>query len=259
MIPKIIHYTWFSGDPFPESIKKCMDSWQTHLNGYELRLWDMKAIESIDSEFLRETLAERKWAYAADYVRLYALMNYGGIYLDTDVLLISNFDRFLDHKMFIGKESYIHFTGSRSSQYLTSHCMGAEKGHPFVKMCLEYFEGRHFVLSQNLNLPANLRYNFVLLPYIQAEIARTYGYDWKPLSQMIQNLDNGLVVYPSQYFDAVDETAESVCHHMAIGSWREEKPQQDFNYTLKDKLKWRFIYIFQWIMKKFGYTTMKLE
>lgn len=259
MLPKIIHYTWFSGDPFPDSIKKCMDSWREHLDGYEWHLWDMKSIESIDSVFLKEAIAARKWAYAADYVRLYALYNYGGIYLDTDVLLNTNFDSFLNDRMFIGKETYVHFTGSHSAQYLTSHCMGSEKKNPFIKKCLEYFEDRHFVLSNNPNLPANLRYNFVLLPYIQAEIARTIGYDWKPLSQTIQKIDDGVVIYPSQYFDAVKKTSESVCHHMALGSWREEKPQQEFSYTLKDKLRWRIIYIFQWVMKKFGYTTMKLE
>lgn len=259
MLPKIIHYTWFSGDPFPESIKKCMDSWKDHLGDYEWRLWDMKAIESIDSDFLRETLAARKWAYAADYVRLYALANYGGIYLDTDVLMISNFDNFLNHRMFIGKETSIHFTGPHSAQHLTSHCMGAEKGHPFILRCLEYFDNRHFILSDNQNLPATLRYNFVLLPYIQAEIARTMGYDWRPLNQEIQYLEEGLVVYPSQYFDAVKETSEAVCHHMALGGWREDMPQQVYTYSLGHKIKWRFIYIFQWILKQFDYTTIKLE
>lgn len=259
MIPKIIHYTWFSGEPFPESIKQCIDSWKSHLVGYEFRLWDIKAIETIDSDYLRETLSARKWAYAADYVRLYALSKFGGIYLDTDVFVYSNFDAFLNHSMFIGKETSIHFTGPHSAQHLTSHCMGAEKEHPFVLRCLQYFEDRHFVLSNNQNLPATLRYNFVLLPYIQAEIARPLGYDWKPLNQKIQHLNEGVVVYPSNYFDAVNMSSPAVCRHLALGSWREDKPQQEYNYSFAHKIKWRFIYIFQWILEKFDYTTIKLE
>jgi len=172
MIPKIIHYTWFSGEPFPEKIQVCIDSWKEHLPDYELRLWDMEAIKSIDSMFLREALAEKKWAYAADYVRLYAVYHEGGIYLDTDVMVYRSFDDLLGERAFIGKENSVHFEGGFTAQYLSSHCFGAEKGHPFVKDCLDYFEDRHFVTSANVKLPQPLRYNFVLLPYIQAEIAR---------------------------------------------------------------------------------------
>ena len=42
MIPKIIHYCWLSGDPFPESIQRCIDSWKRVLPDYEIVLWDTK-------------------------------------------------------------------------------------------------------------------------------------------------------------------------------------------------------------------------
>lgn len=259
MIPKILHYTWFSGDPFPESIKKCIETWKCYLSDYEWHLWDMSAIESIDSEYLKEALSARKWACASDYVRLYALAKYGGVYLDTDVMMLRNLDDFLNDKVFIGKETSIHFTGSHSAQYLTSHCMGAEKNHPYILKCLSYYEDRHFIVSNNQNIPISLRYNLVLLPYIQAEIARQVGYNWKPLTQEVQYLEDGLVVYPSEYFDAVKSATPAVCQHLALGSWREERPQQDYTYTFEYKIKWRFIYIFQWILDKFDYTTRKLE
>ncbi len=28
MIPKIIHFCWLSGDPYPEKIRKCMKTWK---------------------------------------------------------------------------------------------------------------------------------------------------------------------------------------------------------------------------------------
>ena len=158
MIPKIIHYTWFSGEPFPEEIKTCVDSWEKHLLNYEFRLWNMNAINNIDSIFLKEAISEKKWAYAADFVRLFAIYNEGGIYLDTDVIVYRSFDPVLDQKAFIGKENSIHFEGGFSAQYLTSHCFGAEKGHPFIKKCLDYFERRHFITSNNIELPQPLRY-----------------------------------------------------------------------------------------------------
>ena len=101
MIPKIIHYTWLSGDPYPAKIKSCIDSWSRILPDYELKLWDMESIKNIDSVFLKEALAAHKWAYAADFVRLYAIYNEGGIYLDTDVKVFKSFDPLLSCKAFI--------------------------------------------------------------------------------------------------------------------------------------------------------------
>ena len=118
-IPKIIHYTWFSGDEYPENIKKCIESWHKILPDYELRLWDMKAIENIDSVFLKEAIQMKKWAYAADMVRFYAVYNYGGIYLDTDVEVFKSFDEFLNCNAFIGKENSIHRPTLRQRIYST--------------------------------------------------------------------------------------------------------------------------------------------
>lgn len=259
MIPRIIHFTWFSGEKFPAEIKMCIDSWKRLMPEWEFRLWDMEAIKEIDSVFLKEALKVRKWAYAADFIRLYALYNEGGVYLDTDVLLLKPLDSFLFHKCFIGKENSIHFIGSHSAQYLSSHCMGAEKGHPFIKDCLDYFENRHFCLSANEKLPISLRYNFVLLPYIQSEIAKLYGYDCRPLTQNIQKCKEDLVIYPSDYFDASKKTKNNVCKHLALGGWREKTIKADFKYTISYKFKWRFLAIFQYILAKFNYITREIE
>lgn len=39
MIPKIIHYCWFGGNPLPESAKKCIASWRKFLPDYEIWQW----------------------------------------------------------------------------------------------------------------------------------------------------------------------------------------------------------------------------
>ena len=259
VIPKIIHYTWFSGDSFPTEIQNCLDSWKKHLPDYEMKLWDMEAIKDIDSIFLKEALSEKKWAYAADYVRLYAIYHEGGIYLDTDVYVYQSFNLLLQHEAFIGKENSIHFEGGFSSQYLTSHCFGAIKHHPFIKSCLNYFDNRHFITSAHSDLPHPLKYNLVLLPYIQAEIARLYGYDWKPKKQSLQYCDSKLVVYPSMAFDPVNVSKfDSYCKHLAVGGWRVDKPCEP-TYTLKYKIEWRVIRIFRKMLEKLGYAILKIQ
>ena len=95
MIPKRIHYTWFSGDPFPPIVQRCIDSWHRYMPNYEFVLWDVERIEDIDSVWLKQCIAKKKWAFAADYVRLYAVYTEGGIYLDTDCMAYQSFDALL--------------------------------------------------------------------------------------------------------------------------------------------------------------------
>lgn len=258
MIPKIIHYTWFSVEPIPEKVISCIESWKNHLHDYKFKLWDMEAIREIDSIYFKEALSEKKWAFAADYVRLYAIYHEGGIYLDTDVSIFKSFDLLLQHDAFIGKENSIHFEGGFSSQYLTSHCFGAVKNHPFIKKCLDYYENRHFITSSQVDLPQPLKNNLIILPYVQAEIARQFGYNWKPKMQDIQKCESGLIVYPSLFFDPINKSKSSYCKHLAMGGWRVDRPFEP-EYNLKYKIEWRFIHFLSKFLYKIGYVILRIE
>ena len=53
MIPKIIHYCWFGGNPLPESAKKCIASWRKSLPDYEIKDWDERTLPFIAINNLR--------------------------------------------------------------------------------------------------------------------------------------------------------------------------------------------------------------
>ena len=79
MVPKIIHYCWLSDDPFPEKIQMCIESWKKVMPDYELKLWNTQTFDIENSvPYVREAFANRKWAFVADYIRLYALYTEGG-------------------------------------------------------------------------------------------------------------------------------------------------------------------------------------
>lgn len=40
MIPKIIHFCWMSGEPYPDLIQECLDSWKEKLPNYRVIKWD---------------------------------------------------------------------------------------------------------------------------------------------------------------------------------------------------------------------------
>lgn len=139
MIPKIIHFCWLSNDPYPEKIQKCIDSWHKFLPDYEFVHWNFDRFPRGKSIWVDQAFDNHKYAFAADYIRLYALYNYGGIYLDTDVEVLKSFDDLLSLPYFIGRENSPHG--------IEAAIMGAEKNLEWIKDCFDYYEGRKFVIG----------------------------------------------------------------------------------------------------------------
>lgn len=139
MIPKIIHFCWLSGDKYPPLLSQCMESWHKILPDYKFMLWDTNRFPLDQSVWVKEAFDNKKYAFAADYIRLYAVYNYGGIYLDCDVEVVKRFDDLLNLPYFIGGEAY-DFRWEIAA-------FGAEKGCQWVKQCLDYYKDRHFILE----------------------------------------------------------------------------------------------------------------
>jgi len=165
MIPKTIHYCWFGGSELPELCKRCVSSWENNLADYEIKLWDESSLPS-GVPFLSDMLKQKKWAFVSDYMRLYALYHEGGIYFDTDIEVISNFDDLLDCSCFLGEES---------NGRATTGVIAAEAGHPYIKACMDLMEERH---RRNLE--------YLIAPEIACLGLKGY--------------ENEVVVYPPEYF-----------------------------------------------------------
>ena len=68
--------------------------------------WDAKKFDITSNTFVSEACQAKKWAFAADYIRLHALFTEGGIYLDSDVMVTKRFDEFLQHDFFTAVEHH---------------------------------------------------------------------------------------------------------------------------------------------------------
>lgn len=212
MIPKIIHYCWLSSDPYPESIQKCIDSWKRYLPDYKLMLWNFDRFPQGKSKWVDQAFDTHNYAFAADYIRLYALYNYGGIYLDSDVEVVKPFDDLLKLPYFIGQEN--------TPSGIEAATLGFEKGNLLVKDLMDYYQDRTFINE-------NGSFEKEPLPYIIRKcIEANYTYN------TIQNIDDfihddGIVnVLPVDWFSPkhwrtketkVTTNTHSI-HHFA-GSW----------------------------------------
>lgn len=259
MIPKIIHYIWLGGNPIPPAIQKCIDSWKTVMPDFKLMLWDDEAIKEIDMPFVKEALSVKKWAFASDVIRLWALAKYGGIYLDTDVKVLKSFEPLLSDHAFIGREECMQINYHKTSFHLTSYCFGAEKDSAYIEKCLSYYEGRHFITSSNDTLPNELRFDMRNASFIHSEMARAFGYNPSALAPAMQKCkDNILIVYPSEYFAEGGTSINLYCRHLSIGSWRDQEQKEEI-YTLRYKIMWRLKACIEYILRRYNYIMLKLN
>ena len=97
---KKIHYCWFGGNQKSDLILKCIDSWKKFMPDYEIIEWNESNFDINCNTYVKEAYNSKKWAFVSDYVRLWVIYNFGGIYFDTDVELINNIDDLLDCNAF---------------------------------------------------------------------------------------------------------------------------------------------------------------
>lgn len=254
MIPKIIHLCWLSGDPYPTDIQRCLDSWKEHLPDYEVRLWDTNQFDVNSTIWTQQAFEAKKYAFAADYIRLYALYNYGGIYLDSDVVVYKKFDELLSLPYFIGLD---HIGGFEAA------VIGAEKGCTWIKDVLDYYNGRPFIMNNGSldieSLPiifhhrlVEKAYKFYLLhgvmPYIEEE-KRMYVFDGD--------------FFNSRNEVEVRRTHKSFCAHNYAGSWL--KPNASLKERVKNLMPKCFLRFFffvshnTWAKHKFSWYTIPFE
>lgn len=81
MIPKIIHYCWFGGNPLPELAIKCIESWKKYLPDYEIKEWNESNFDINCCAYVRE-------AYEAKNGHLYQIMQDSGYSINMEVCIL---------------------------------------------------------------------------------------------------------------------------------------------------------------------------
>ncbi len=229
-IPKIIHFCWFGKRQIPEGLQKCIDSWNIS-KGYTVFRWDESNCNFNENEFVRKAYEEKKYAYVSDYYRLKALYEYGGVYLDTDVMLNKSLDELLVHKMFL------NFITDCS---VGTAVIGSMKNGKLVKALLDMYDtclvrpkseriGRKDIVIRDgktyvYGFPTN---NYFFTYYILK------NYPEFVLNNKYQDLDD-FVIYPKELFEIGTLSKKHYAIHLCAGEWRTNKADSS---NIKKKLK----------------------
>lgn len=197
MIPKIIHYCWLSDDAMPAESIKFINSWRRLLPDYEFILWNRERFDINSVLWVKEAYDKKKYAFAADYIRLYAVYNYGGFYLDTDIEIKKSFDKLLENSLVIGYED-------KYNKGIEAGCFGAEKRHMFIEKCLSHYNERLFIKADGT-------LDMQTLPMIMAELVS------ENLKKNIFQCD--FFTAKNQETGSIEVTQNTYAVHHFAGSW----------------------------------------
>lgn len=239
MIPKIIHYCWFGPRPMPSDQRAFIERWRKLMPDYEFKCWNEHSIDISSIPFAVGAYNAGKYAYVADYVRVYALCKEGGIYMDTDILLRTKFDGFLKYGMFTSYEcaparkdipkvkSMLTSDGERIKKGectripgigLFSALIGCEKNHPFIIDVMNYYDSHSFeeVWGNDLTVPNILAFH-----------AEKYGFKYKNIEQHIK--ENIVIFDCSVFASKLHADKNSLAIHYCAASWKKQ--------SLKERIK----------------------
>lgn len=208
-IPKIIHYGWFGGKEKSKFINQCIGTWKKFLPDYEIKEWNEQNFNMETHLFAKEAYAAGKYAFVSDYLRVYVLYHYGGIYFDTDIEILENFDNKLVNASFV--------MAFEQPDTLMTGFMAAGRENPVIKQFLAYYDNLSFYDENGaMRLTPN--------PDILAGIATNFGIVF---NGQYQESGEGIRIFPNEVFGGYDVynmvyriTENTVLVHHYTASWR---------------------------------------
>lgn len=218
MIPKIIHYCWFGGNPLPKSALKCIESWKKFLPDYEIKEWNESNFDVNIIPYTQQAYEAKKYAYVSDYARFWILHQYGGLYFDTDVELIRPIDDIIERGNFMGFETdpVVGDAASIADNGVNPGLgLGVAPGLGLVKRLLDEYEHLDFHAENKGN-------DYVTIVQYTTRMLVADGLKAVPGIQFVDDV----YIYPKEYFNPLEHinqlkiTPNTRSIHHYDGTWQ---------------------------------------
>lgn len=228
MIPKIIHYCWFGWKPLPDDVKAYIDTWREYLPDFKIKQWDETNFDVNALLYTRQAYFAKKFAFVSDVARLQALVNEGGLYLDTDILIKRPFP-----------EEWFELDGFGSFEhdiYAQTGIMASCADNPILKRFLDSYNGSPFFKGLHYDITTNVAKFTSLLS--------EEGFKMNNRQQSI----NGFTLFPQEYLCANDwktgryDDERTYAVHEFKGAWGRDALNAKLKYytsMVYTILKWK--------------------
>lgn len=128
MIPKKLHFCHYGSTPMTPLNVRCIQAAARILTDWHHCFWHVDNLP--DVPLVHRALRERPVA-ASEFMRMWLLRMFGGVYIDNDVELVKPFpDDLMKSEAFIGYQR-----NDSIEQCLNPAVIGSLPGHPFPALC----------------------------------------------------------------------------------------------------------------------------
>ena len=195
MIPKIIHYCWFSKEnppKYPGIVKSCIREWKKLMPDWKFMEWNFNNFDPSISDFTKEAsqFGISAYPYISDYTRLWALYKYGGIYLDADQKIIKPLNEFRNELLFFGMIN---------PGEIGCGIIGAEPRNIVIEQLLDEYNQRHYLVDGKPKQENSV--------YVFTDTLKKY-YQFETNPNLKQELDR-FTIYPKDVFYPDPEPTEN--------------------------------------------------
>lgn len=223
MIPKIINYCWFGNQPLPQNVKENIKTWRKYCPDYKIIQWNEKNFDVDSNLYTKQAYDRKKFAFVSDVARLRAVEDVGGIYFDTDVILLRSIDDILEHKSF--------FCLEEPGRINTGLGFGAEKNNILVNELLKNYDNQMFFDGRRENSKTCVDF---LSPFFYR-----MGLEDKNKTQKL----NETVVFSTEYFapknflnGKMNITEKTYAVHAYEATWKEKTLSSRILLFIKKKI-----------------------
>ena len=207
MIPKIIHICWLGGGKKPKLAETCAASIKKFCPDWKIVEWNEQNFDIASAPlYVRQAYDAKKYAFVSDYVRLWALVKHGGVYVDTDVEICRPIDEFLSERAFSGFET---------ETQIPTGIMACEAGFPLFEEFLREYDMITF-LGEDGTQDTTTNVKRI------TDICLRHGFTPGGEKQTVE----GFTLYPREYFCPFDpatgvlaSTKNTAAIHWFGGSW----------------------------------------
>lgn len=225
MIEKKIHYIWLGKNKKPNTFHNVLESWKRFAPGFTIKEWNDDNVSEFDlPEYYHKAIREKKWAFASDVLRMHILKRYGGVYLDTDQMIIKDISPLWLNEL---KDVEL-FTASyhEVDNYFGVQFIGAVKNHKLIDIIQNFYKN----YSEN---------NFIIVNKVFSKILND---EISKNKNFIE--EEKIKIFKQEYFYPLNKesyTDNTFSFHLGNVSWQPAWKHLLYKYKiyfwLKNKLK----------------------
>ncbi len=220
LIPKKIHYIWVGGNELPDEFKENIESWRKYNPDYEIIRWDESKLNIEDCEYVKQAYKKKEWAFVSNYMRLKIIYENGGVYLDTDVEAVANFDVLLQDEAFFNMGC---------ADRINNGCgFGSIPGNKTILKMIEKYNS--IKIDKSDSYSSKVQGHIIL-----NSILRKKGFH---IQNQYEKNTSGEVVYPNEVMSPLKNmyTKKTISIHKESGTWKSELEHNSKLIVLEKRL-----------------------